>query len=145
MEEAKEAQLFANGEFTSELSLENHDISRESERISSMISDNATFESLGLIKPLVEACYRLGYKKPTPIQQQAIPFALKGKDIIGLSQTGSGKTAAFVLPILQDLLDKQQRVFACVLVPTRELAVQIAEQFQALGTNVPLLLGDLIW
>jgi hypothetical protein len=72
MEEAKEAQLFANGEFTSELSLENHDISRESERISSMISDNATFESLGLIKPLVEACYRLGYKKPTPIQPQAV-------------------------------------------------------------------------
>lgn len=60
-----------------------------------------SFGDLGLIEQLCEACDQLGYKKPTPIQAQAIPLALEGRDIIGLAETGSGKTAAFVLPILQ--------------------------------------------
>lgn len=60
-----------------------------------------TFLDLGLIEQLCEACEHLNYKKPTPIQAQAIPLALEGRDIIGLAETGSGKTAAFVLPILQ--------------------------------------------
>jgi ATP-dependent RNA helicase DDX47/RRP3 len=110
-------------------------ISKSSEETKTSDSHNSeiTFDSLGLVDPLLEACQRLGYKKPTAIQAEAIPFALQKRDIIGLAQTGSGKTAAFVLPILQDLLDKQQRIFACVLAPTRELAIQISEQFQALG------------
>ncbi len=60
-----------------------------------------TFKDLGVIDPLCEACAALGYKVPTPIQAEAIPFALQGRDLIGLAETGSGKTAAFSLPILQ--------------------------------------------
>ena len=63
--------------------------------------DSKTFRDLGLIDQLCEACEQLGYKEPTPIQAQSIPTALQGRDIIGLAETGSGKTAAFVLPILQ--------------------------------------------
>lgn len=63
--------------------------------------ENKTFEDLGLIPQLCEACESLKYTKPTPIQAQAIPLALQGRDIIGLAETGSGKTAAFALPILQ--------------------------------------------
>lgn len=65
------------------------------------VDETKTFKDLGLIDQLVEACEQLGYKKPTPIQAQSIPTALQGRDIIGLAETGSGKTAAFVLPILQ--------------------------------------------
>ena len=61
------------------------------------------FEQLGLIKPLIKALQKEGYTVPTPIQQQAIPHAIQGKDILGLAQTGTGKTAAFALPILQKL------------------------------------------
>lgn len=70
---------------------------------------------------------------PSKIQREAIPVALKGNDIIGLAETGSGKTAAFALPILQALLESPQRYFALILTPTRELAFQISEQFEALG------------
>ncbi|XP_076454712.1 putative ATP-dependent RNA helicase DDX47 [Babylonia areolata] len=70
------------------------------------------------------------------IQVEALPVALSGKDIIGIAQTGSGKTGAFALPILQALLDRPQRLFALVLTPTRELAFQIAEQFKALGSGI---------
>jgi ATP-dependent RNA helicase DDX47/RRP3 len=78
----------------------------------------------------------LGWKTPTSIQVDAIPHAFKGHDLIGLAQTGSGKTAAFALPILQALLEKPQALFACVLSPTRELAIQISEQFEALGSGI---------
>lgn len=73
------------------------------------------------------------WKVPSKIQREAIPVALKGNDIIGLAETGSGKTGAFALPILQALLENPQRYFALVLTPTRELAFQISEQFEALG------------
>lgn len=76
------------------------------------------------------------WKAPSKIQREAIPVALSGKDIIGLAETGSGKTGAFALPILQALLDNPQRYFALVLTPTRELAFQIAEQFEALGSSI---------
>lgn len=96
----------------------------------------ATFESLGLIPQICEACALLKFKAPTPIQADTIPYALQGKDIIGLAQTGSGKTAAFALPIIQALWDNPQPYFACVLAPTRELAYQISEQFTALGSTI---------
>ncbi|KAF5330615.1 hypothetical protein D9619_006001 [Psilocybe cf. subviscida] len=95
---------------------------------------NVTFKSLGLIDPLLEALDQVGYKKPTEIQCESLPHALEGRDIIGIASTGSGKTAAFALPILQKLWEEPKGLFACVLAPTRELAYQISEQFEALGS-----------
>lgn len=85
---------------------------------------------------LCEACDKIGFKNPTIIQEQSIPSALQGRDIIGLAQTGSGKTAAFALPILHRLMDDPQPYYAVVLAPTRELAIQIAEQFEGLGSVI---------
>lgn len=101
------------------------------------------FEQLDLTAPLLKALQKEGYTNPTPIQAQAIPPALKGRDILGLAQTGTGKTAAFALPILQ-LLSQQppskgyRHTRALILTPTRELAVQISESFQTYGryTNI---------
>lgn len=87
----------------------------------------------GVVDVLCEACNSLKWSAPSKIQKEAIPLALQGKDIIGLAETGSGKTGAFALPILQALLQNPQRYFALVLTPTRELAFQISEQFEALG------------
>ncbi|EEF48776.1 DEAD-box ATP-dependent RNA helicase 10 [Ricinus communis] len=99
-----------------------------------------TFKELGVCDQLVTACDNLGWKNPTKIQIESIPHALEGKDLIGLAQTGSGKTGAFALPILQSLLEASEKsvqaFFACVLSPTRELAIQIAEQFEALGSDI---------
>lgn len=95
------------------------------------------FEQLGLTAPLLKALQKEGYITPTPIQTQAIPHALKGKDILGLAQTGTGKTAAFALPILQLLAREQNKGYkhtrALILTPTRELAVQISESFETYG------------
>lgn len=99
--------------------------------------DEETFESfadLELVPELIEACKNLNFAKPTPIQSKAIPPALKGNDIIGLAQTGSGKTAAFAIPILNQLWHDQQPYYACILAPTRELAQQIKETFDSLGS-----------
>jgi len=93
-----------------------------------------TFSELKLIKPLMTALDKMGYSVPTPIQEQSIPHILAGKDIFGCAQTGTGKTAAFALPILQ-LIDskqpepRQRGIKALVLAPTRELALQISESF----------------
>jgi len=95
-----------------------------------------TFKDLGLVDVLVEACDKVGWKKPSKIQEEAIPVALKGNDVIGLAETGSGKTGAFALPILDALLDHPQKLFALILTPTRELAFQISEQFEALGAAI---------
>ncbi|XP_022157139.1 DEAD-box ATP-dependent RNA helicase 10-like [Momordica charantia] len=103
-----------------------------------------TFKSLGICEQLVEACESLGWKNPSKIQAEAIPHALEGKDLIGLAQTGSGKTGAFALPILQALLEAPQAFFACVLSPTRELAIQIAEQFEALGSGIGIKCAVLV-
>lgn len=92
----------------------------------------------GLVDSLCEACDSLGWSKPTPIQTQTIPVALQDRDVIGLAETGSGKTAAFALPILQSLLVKPQPLFGLVLAPTRELAHQIGQQFDALGSIISL-------
>ncbi|CUM66699.1 uncharacterized protein PRCAT00004377001 [Priceomyces carsonii] len=96
------------------------------------------FKDLHLVPELMEAIENLKYTKPTPIQAEAIPQALEGKDIIGLAQTGSGKTAAFAIPILQALWEAQTPYYGLVLAPTRELAYQIKETFDALGSSMGL-------
>ncbi|HNP21165.1 MAG TPA: DEAD/DEAH box helicase [Panacibacter sp.] len=101
-----------------------------------------TFEQLGLITPLLQAIKTAGYTTATAIQQEAIPVALQEKDILGCAQTGTGKTAAFAIPILQ-LLSREKakgprHIRALVLTPTRELAVQIGESFTAYGRHTAL-------
>lgn len=103
-----------------------------------------TFQDLGVIEPLCDACNALGYKAPTPIQAQSIPPALEGRDLIGLAETGSGKTAAYVLPILQALMNKPQPLHSLILAPTRELAHQIAEVVEALGAMISVRCAVLI-
>merc|ERR1712029_1029702 len=98
--------------------------------------EEKTFQDLGLVDALCERCEFLGWKKPSKIQVEAIPVALEGNDVIGLAETGSGKTGAFALPVLQALLENPGRFFGLVLTPTRELAFQISEQFEALGESV---------
>uniref|UniRef100_UPI00358ED28F probable ATP-dependent RNA helicase DDX47 n=1 Tax=Myxine glutinosa TaxID=7769 RepID=UPI00358ED28F len=99
-------------------------------------SESVSFKDLGVTDVLCEACDQLGWSTPTKIQKEAIPVALQGRDIIGLAETGSGKTGAFALPILQAILQVPQRLFALVLTPTRELAFQISEQFEAIGSSI---------
>ena len=82
-----------------------------------------TFAELGLSDVLVEAAEKVGWKKPSRIQEESIPIALQGKDVIGLAETGSGKTGAFALPILHTLLENPQRLYALVLTPTRLVMV----------------------
>lgn len=98
-----------------------------------------TFKELGLAEPILKALQAEGYEKPTPIQIQAIPILLKGKDLLGVAQTGTGKTAAFGVPILQHLYNSQngqqgkRRLKALIVTPTRELAIQIGESLTAYG------------
>ncbi|CAD5231651.1 unnamed protein product [Bursaphelenchus xylophilus] len=106
--------------------------------------EDKTFKDLGLCEPLCEACERVGWKNPTKIQLASIPPALKGSDVIALAETGSGKTGAFALPILQALMENPQRNFGLVLSPTRELAIQIAEQFTALGSAIGLTVAVVV-
>jgi superfamily II DNA/RNA helicase len=100
-----------------------------------------TFSALGLTAELESAAHALGLSQPTPVQAQAIPAVLRGADVFALAPTGSGKTAAFVLPLLQRLLagpaQTPRRVRALVLVPTRELAAQVGEVFRNLGRHAP--------
>lgn len=100
------------------------------------------FTDLKIIKPILDALQKEGYEKPTPIQQKAIPSILERKDVLGTAQTGTGKTAAFAIPILQNLtertLPKNNHIKALILTPTRELAIQIEESFNAYGRNLPL-------
>lgn len=95
-----------------------------------------TFKDLGIIEPILKALSAEGYTAPTPIQQQAIPILLRDKDLLGCAQTGTGKTAAFAIPIIQKLVmdrtdSNNQRIRALVVTPTRELAIQIGESFTA--------------
>jgi ATP-dependent RNA helicase RhlE len=98
------------------------------------------FEELELAPELVRAVKELGYEEPTPIQEMAIPEALAGKDVLGRAQTGTGKTAAFVLPTLQRLRDGEG-LRALVLCPTRELAIQVAEAAEQYGKHMDLFIG----
>jgi ATP-dependent RNA helicase RhlE len=102
-----------------------------------------TFNQMGLIEPILKALVHEGYTTPTPIQSQAIPHLLQGRDLLGCAQTGTGKTAAFALPILQHLHQApgsaQRRNIRClILTPTRELAIQIEESLRAYGRYLPL-------
>ncbi|CAO3649277.1 unnamed protein product [Cunninghamella blakesleeana] len=101
-------------------------------------SESATFSDLGIDPWLVEGLQAMQIKKPTEIQRACIPPILAGKDVIGGAKTGSGKTAAFALPILQKLSEDPYGIFSVVLTPTRELAYQIAEQFRVLGKGLGL-------
>uniref|UniRef100_M4BB28 Uncharacterized protein n=1 Tax=Hyaloperonospora arabidopsidis (strain Emoy2) TaxID=559515 RepID=M4BB28_HYAAE len=95
-----------------------------------------SFVDLGVDQWLVQRCELLGIRHPTPVQAQCIPPILSGRDVIGCAQTGSGKTAAFALPILHTLSKEPYGPFALVLTPTRELAFQIADQFNAFGSSI---------
>ena len=101
-----------------------------------------TFEDLNLIEPILRALKTEGYTTPTPIQEQAIPILLQERDLLGCAQTGTGKTAAFAIPILQilsekQIFDKAKRPIKClILTPTRELAIQINESFAAYGRHL---------
>ncbi|AEI50831.1 DEAD/DEAH box helicase [Runella slithyformis] len=105
-----------------------------------------TFDSLHLIEPILRSIKTEGYTTPTPIQEQAIPIVLEGKDLLGCAQTGTGKTAAFAIPILQLLVQGQthasrrekRTIKALILTPTRELAIQIGESFAAYGRHTRL-------
>jgi ATP-dependent RNA helicase RhlE len=102
------------------------------------------FKELHLIAPILKALETEGYTEPTPIQQQSIPHILRGKDLLGCAQTGTGKTAAFAIPILQNLMLQQNEdaynhgIKALILTPTRELAIQIDESFDAYGKHTGL-------
>jgi ATP-dependent RNA helicase RhlE len=103
-----------------------------------------SFENLNLITPILNALKAEGYEKPTPIQAKAIPIILKNQDLLGCAQTGTGKTAAFAIPILQLLSSEnsnnkgQRKIRSLIVTPTRELAIQIEESFNNYGKNLPL-------
>ena len=107
---------------------------------------SSSFDQLGLIAPLAQAVRELGYEQPTPVQEQAIPLVLAGRDLMAGAQTGTGKTAAFALPILQRLAPQasasaspaRHPVRALVLTPTRELAIQVEQSFKEYGKHLPL-------
>lgn len=100
-----------------------------------------TFEELGIISPILKALKNEGYSQPTPIQEQSIPILLNKKDLLGCAQTGTGKTAAFSIPILQHLYNdrnlsrERKQIKALVITPTRELAIQIGESFTTYGKH----------
>lgn len=101
-----------------------------------------TFQQLGLIEPILTSLAAEGYTNPTPIQAQSIPVLLQGQDLLACAQTGTGKTAAFALPIIQQLTienaHKEKGIKALIITPTRELAIQIDESFAAYGRNTRL-------
>jgi ATP-dependent RNA helicase DeaD len=96
---------------------------------------NKTFQNLGISQETLKSLDSLGYQKPTEIQEKAIPVVLSGKDLVAQAQTGTGKTAAFGIPIVEKINTKQKKIQALVLVPTRELAIQVAKEIKELGKN----------
>lgn len=103
-----------------------------------------TFKDLAIIAPILKSLEEAGYSHPTPIQEQSIPILLEGRDLLGCAQTGTGKTAAFAIPILQHLYkqgqpeQRRRKIRALVMTPTRELAIQIADSFTAYGNHTGL-------
>lgn len=92
------------------------------------------FKQLGISQDLLEAVNAMGFTEPSPIQAQAIPHAMQGKDVIGQAQTGTGKTAAFGIPIIEQIESEDRRgPQSLIIAPTRELAVQVAQELNAIG------------
>lgn len=115
----------------------------KTENNESTINPNIQFKSLNIIEPILRAVKEEGYITPTPIQAQSIPIILQGTDLLGCAQTGTGKTAAFAIPILQLLsanktYQKKRKVRSLIVTPTRELAIQIGESFKAYGRHTGL-------
>ncbi|MEC8429577.1 MAG: DEAD/DEAH box helicase, partial [Pseudomonadota bacterium] len=102
-----------------------------------MSNDSVRFADLGLAEPVLQAIEAVGYETPSPIQAESIPHLLDGKDILGMAQTGTGKTAAFALPLLTNIDPKLNKTQALILAPTRELAIQVAEAFQSYASKIP--------
>ncbi len=107
-----------------------------SESINPAVADGVPFADLKLSQPLLKALNDIGYETPSPIQAQAIPLLLEGRDILGHAPTGTGKTAAFALPLLSNLDMRQPQVQIMTLCPTRELAIQVAEAFQSFAAHI---------
>ena len=105
------------------------------EVIEEVMDETSSFRDLGLSESTLKSIEEIGYKVPSPIQSQAIPVMLTGKDLIGQAQTGTGKTAAFMLPILEKINPKNRNVQALVLCPTRELAVQVHDEAKKFAKN----------
>jgi ATP-dependent RNA helicase RhlE len=97
-----------------------------------------TFADLGLAEPILAAVREAGYERPSPIQAQAIPVILRGRDVMGLAQTGTGKTAAFTLPVIHRLLGGPRRTRVLVLTPTRELCLQVEDNVRRYSRHAPL-------
>ncbi|MEC7623563.1 MAG: DEAD/DEAH box helicase, partial [Pseudomonadota bacterium] len=94
------------------------------------MTSDTTFADLGLSQAVLESLARIGYEAPTPIQAQSIPPLLDGRDLLGTAQTGTGKTAAFALPLLSRIHASDSATQVLVLAPTRELAIQVSEAFE---------------
>lgn len=118
-----------NIEKESELNVES-ELSKEDSKNNKIKS----FEELNICEEILQSIKEIGWTKPTNIQQQVLPYAFQKRDIIGLSETGSGKSACFLIPILQELKIKKQSFFALIIAPTRELCIQIAQHCHALGS-----------
>jgi ATP-dependent RNA helicase RhlE len=103
-----------------------------------MKTSKIDFAALGLSRPVLDAIADAGYKHPTPIQEEAIPLVVKGRDVMGLAQTGTGKTAAFTLPIVDSLIGGPRRTRVLVLTPTRELCIQVEESVRKYAKHAPL-------
>ncbi|CAE8710346.1 unnamed protein product, partial [Polarella glacialis] len=110
----------------------------------SLFQTGTSFSKLGLARWLAESCEKLGMHHPTDIQVMSIPHILAGKNIAGNARTGSGKTAAYCLPILHHLSKDPYGVFALVLCPVRELAYQVTENFRALGQGIGIQVGEIV-
>ena len=102
--------------------------------MAAMHSNSNSFHGLGIAPKVLEVLNRYGFVKPTPIQHQCIPIAIEGKDIVGIAQTGTGKTLAFGIPMLQSLIQEEGE--GLVVVPTRELAMQVNEALQQIGSEI---------
>ncbi len=100
-----------------------------------MSKPNITFEDLNLNKRTLISLKKMGYEKPTEVQEKTIPIVMEGKDLIAQAQTGTGKTAAFGIPIVEKVNPKKKKIQALVLVPTRELAIQVAKEIKDLGRD----------
>lgn len=118
------------------MDIQTEDINETIETIEAEETNEMTFAKFGLRSELTKAISELGYEMPSPIQQKTIPLLLEGKDIIGQAQTGTGKTAAFALPLLNNIDPKNTDVQALILTPTRELAIQVAEAFHSYAKHL---------